>query len=338
MDYQLYTEFPAELENEWNELLDKSSSHVPFLRYEYLETWWQMRGGGEWQPECSLVIITARQNGKLAGIAPLFYTPDHQGKPCLMLLGSIEISDYLDLIAPAEIIPEFVRGLLKCIEQADLPKWQVLDLYNILDNSPTLAALEAAASSDGLLYQQEKLQHSPYIPLPGDWEAYLAGIDKKQRHEIRRKLRRAENAEVPVRWYLAEDAQALDTEIDAFLDLMKQDEDKAKFLTEPMKETMRALMHCAFENGCLQLAFLEVDGHKAAAYASFDYLNRIWVYNSGLNFSFVEYSPGWVLLGHLLKWANENGRSEFDFMRGDEDYKYKFGGIKRDVMRVRVER
>ncbi len=34
--------------------------------------------------------------------------------------------------------------------------------------------------------------------------------------------------------------------------------------------------------------------------------------------------PGWVLLTHLLQWANENGIEEFDFMRGDEDYKYKF--------------
>jgi CelD/BcsL family acetyltransferase involved in cellulose biosynthesis len=69
---------------------------------------------------------------------------------------------------------------------------------------------------------------------------------------------------------------------------------------------------------------------------NFDYENRIWVYNSGLDFSFRELSPGWVLLGYLLQWANEHGRSEFDFMRGDEDYKYKFGGIKRDVMRARV--
>jgi predicted N-acyltransferase len=231
MEYQLYTEFPAELENEWNELLDKSSSHVPFLRYEYLETWWNMRGGGEWQNECSLVIVIGRKNGKLAGIAPLFYTPDHQGKPCLLLLGSIEISDYLDLIATAEFMPEFTKGLLKFLQIADLPKWQALDLYNILENSPTLAALETAAISEGLLYQQAKLQHSPYISLHGDWEAYLAGIDKKQRHEIRRKMRRAENADTTIRWYVAEDAQTLDAEIDAFLDLMRQDEDKAKFLT-----------------------------------------------------------------------------------------------------------
>jgi len=75
---------------------------------------------------------------------------------------------------------------------------------------------------------------------------------------------------------------------------------------------------------------------KAAGYLSFDYAGHIWVYNSGLNFDFRELSAGWVLLGHLLKWANEQGRSSFDFMRGSEDYKYRFGGVDRFVVRARL--
>jgi len=59
-------------------------------------------------------------------------------------------------------------------------------------------------------------------------------------------------------------------------------------------------------------------------------------YNSGVNTDYREMSPGWVLLGHQLQWATERGRQEFDFMRGDEDYKYRFGGVNRYVMRVRV--
>jgi len=53
---------------------------------------------------------------------------------------------------------------------------------------------------------------------------------------------------------------------------------------------------------------------------------HIWVYNSGINFEYSAYSPGWVLLAYLLQWANENHRERFDFMRGNEDYKYRFGG------------
>jgi CelD/BcsL family acetyltransferase involved in cellulose biosynthesis len=86
----------------------------------------------------------------------------------------------------------------------------------------------------------------------------------------------------------------------------------------------------------LQLAFLEVDGEKACAYFNFDYANRIWVYNSGLDRKFMDISPGWVLLGYLLEWAIDHKRSEFDFMRGNEDYKYRFGAVDRQVMHVKV--
>jgi CelD/BcsL family acetyltransferase involved in cellulose biosynthesis len=176
------------------------------------------------------------------------------------------------------------------------------------------------------------------VPLPGDFEEYLMNIDKKQRHEIRRKMRRAEGGEQNVRWYIVEDESVLDSEIDGLLSLMANDPKKEEFLTDVMRTQMRTSVHAAFEAGWLQLAFLEVDGKKAAGYLNFDYGDRIWVYNSGLDFNYKDLSPGWVLLGYLLQWANEHGRSEFDFMRGDEDYKYKFGAIKRDVMRVRVNR
>jgi CelD/BcsL family acetyltransferase involved in cellulose biosynthesis len=196
--------------------------------------------------------------------------------------------------------------------------------------------MEEAARSRGWTYTCERLQHSPRIVLPGDWESYLAGIDKKQRHEIRRKLRRFEENVPDGRWYVVDSTHDLEVEAEDFMSLMQQDEEKARFLTPAMRMQMHAIMRCAFDAGCLQLSFLEIGGQKAAGYLSFDYLNRIWVYNSGLDTRFSEYSPGWVLLAHLLQWANENGKSEFDFMRGDEDYKYRFGATDRTIVRVRL--
>jgi CelD/BcsL family acetyltransferase involved in cellulose biosynthesis len=328
-----------ELAEEWNDLLTCcSASHVPFLRHEYLSTWWKTKGGGEWQ-EAELCLATARhEDGILAGIAPLFFSRNQQGEPALLLLGSIEISDYLDLIVRSSEALPFLEGLLSCLAADQTAPWEVLDLYNIPEHSPTLPALKSAAEERGWAYSQERLQPCPYIPLPGDWETYLAGIDKKQRHEVRRKMRRAEENDPTVRWYFAEDLDALDREIEDFLALMAQDQEKERFLTPQMREQMHAAIHAAFDCGWLQLAFLEVGGQKAAVYLNFDYAGHIWVYNSGLNFSFRELSPGWVLLGHLLKWANENQRAAFDFMRGGEDYKYRFGAINRYVVRAVVRR
>ena len=328
----------ASLSEEWNRLLEESASHVPFLRHEYLFTWWRTLGGGEWKNGELYLVTGRREGGQLCGVAPLFFTENQHGEAALMLLGSVEISDYLDIIAHPQELPAFLSELLAHLESVKDPGWKVLDFYNLLESSPTLPALKAAAEKRGWIYSEEKLKHCPYIPLPGDWETYLAGIDKKQRHEIRRKMRRIEESDVSVRWYILDKPEHLEAEIDDFLKLMAQDDEKQDFLTEVMRSQMRAMVNAAFEAGWLQLAFLEINGEKAAGYLNFDYDNHIWVYNSGMDSRFSPYSPGWVLLGYLLKWANDHGRQAFDFMRGDEEYKYRFGGVDRFVVRASVRR
>ncbi len=333
MNLTLHQEFSDSLAIEWNALLEKNTIRVPFLEFQYQSIWWKTRGGGEW-PDARLLLITAYQKEQLVGIAPLFSTQQPDGSTILFNVGSIEVSDYLDLLVLPEHRDEFISGLLEYLSGLEIPNMVALNFYNMLDSSPTLLALQSDAATAGWQVSIERLQHSPYIPLPGDWEAYLAGIDKKQRHEVRRKMRRATELNPPARWYLTSDPQRLEEDISAFLELMRHEEDKAAFLTEAMQTHMRLTIRCAFENGCLNLAFLEVDGQKACGYLSFDYLNRIWVYNSGMDPRYKDYSPGWVLLGHLLQWANENGREMLDFMRGNEEYKYRFGATDRFVMRA----
>ncbi len=326
------------LEKEWNDLLSLSASHVPFLRHEYILAWWQGLGGGEWS-HGDLYVVTARDDdGGLIGIAPLFLTDNRDGEPALMLLGSIEISDYLDIIARPQDLPAFLEALLDHLAGDQAPTFRLLDWHNLLEDSPTLPSMQAAAEKRGWIVSQQPLQHCPFIPLPGDWEKYICSIDKKQRHEIRRKMRRANEYYLPLRWYIVQDGTQLDQEIDGFLDLMAGDPDKAKFLTPAMRTQMHSIAWAAYHAGWLQLAFIDVNGEKAAGYLNFDYNNHVWVYNSGLDFRFSELSLGWVLLGNLLEWANENKRQYFDFMRGDEQYKYHFGAIDRQVVRLMVRK
>lgn len=327
------------LSDEWNNLLTCcSASHVPFLRHEYLSTWWQTLGGGEWEAGELFTVIARSEDGTLCGIAPLFFTNNPEGEPALMLLGSIEISDYLDFIIRDTDVDIFTNALFELLQTDAAPPWQVLDFYNLLEDSATIPALNAAAEAHNWTFNLERLQPCPYITFPDDWESYLAGLKKKHRHEIRRKLRRAANYHQPVSWYIVKDEATLDTEIDAFMHLMAQDEEKEHFLTEVMRTQMRSSIHTTFRAGWLQLAFLMVGDQKAAGYLNFDFANHIWVYNSGIDFNYRELSPGWVLLSYLLQWAIDNNRTCFDFMRGNEAYKYRFGGIERFVKRVTIRR
>jgi CelD/BcsL family acetyltransferase involved in cellulose biosynthesis len=72
---------------------------------------------------------------------------------------------------------------------------------------------------------------------------------------------------------------------------------------------------------------LRVDGTPCASYLNFDYDKRIWVYNSGFSYQYESLSTGIVLLVYLIEDAIARGYTVFDFLRGNETYKYRMGGV-----------
>jgi CelD/BcsL family acetyltransferase involved in cellulose biosynthesis len=334
MEFRLHQGFSEIDPAAWNELASTGISDTPFARHEYLQQWWRTLGGAEWS-EASLILISGWDSGRLVGLAPLFKAK-HDGRDAILLVGSIEISDYLDLIVRDADLPAFASGMLEFLAELPDSRLLPLDWYNIPESSPTTSVLQGEAKRRGWGFDADVYLPAPHVSLNGDFESYLAGLDKKQRHEIRRKLRRASEGSLPARMRLVESEADLEHEIDAFLVLMAHDPEKARFLNPEMREHMRAVIRLAFQNGYLHLAFLSVGDTNAAASLDFDYRNKLWGYNSGVNPEFTELSPGWVLLAHQIQWATEHNRSEFDFMRGSEDYKYRFGGIDRRVLRVQV--
>jgi CelD/BcsL family acetyltransferase involved in cellulose biosynthesis len=334
MNFFLHKDFSEFSETTWNALVEQSIADTPFSRYEYLSEWWKTLGGGEWK-DAELVLVSASENDQLIGIAPLFMA-EYEGQRSLMLVGSIEISDYLDLIVREQDLPRFLSGLLDFLTSSDTANWSTLDWFNLPDSSPTLGALKAESEQRGWTHHEEIYRPTPRIPLNGSFEEYLSRIDKKQRHEIRRKMRRAAESEKNVRFYVVDGTEDIDSEINSFFDLMVQDPNKEQFLHPEMREQMTVTIQNAHRGGYLWLGFLEVDGVKAAASLNFDYKNKLWGYNSGVGREHMELSLGWVLLAHVIQWCCENNRHEFDFMRGDEEYKYRFGGVNKYVMRAKV--
>ena len=346
MDFRLHNDFSELDPASWNALVEQSIADTPFSRHEYLSEWWKTLGGGEWQGKGGvspsegettsplLVLVSATENDQLVGIAPLFLA-EYDGQRALMLVGSIEISDYLDLIVRQGDLPRFLTGLLDFLASST-DNWSALDWYNLPDESPTLGALKAEAEKRRWPHHEEIYRPTPRIPLNGSFEEYLSRIDKKQRHEIRRKMRRAAESDKNVRFTIVNGTEDIDAEISSFFELMVHDPDKAEFLHPAMREQMTVTIQNAHKYGYLWLAFLEIDGARTAASLNFDYRNKLWGYNSGVSSEHRELSPGWVLLAHTIQWFCENGRYEFDFMRGDEEYKYRFGGVNKHVMRVKL--
>jgi CelD/BcsL family acetyltransferase involved in cellulose biosynthesis len=326
------------LSGEWNDLLSRAATNVPFLRHEYLSIWWSTLGGGEWQEGDLWVGVGRDERGDIVGLAPLFHAKTRDGRMGLMLLGTVEISDYLDFIAPVETMDPFVRALLAALEEDGPDDWDVLDLYNIPERSPSLPALESAALERGWEVSKEWLQPCPVISLEGTWDDYLASLDKKQRHELRRKMRRADQHSSSVNWRIVGSDDDVEKETDRFINLMAFDSEKTKFLSGAMRVQFSRSVRTAHQHGWLHLSFLEAAGETISGILCFDYQSRIWVYNSGMDPAFLALSPGWVSMGYLIRWAIDNGRQEIDFLRGDEKYKYQLGGVEQRIARMTIFR
>lgn len=324
----------------WNHLVTRSRFNSIFLTHEWQTTWWNALGQGDlW----ILAFHCPRQQA-LIGIAPLFLHTIARGadagKRQFNLVGCIEVSDYLDLIMEAGREHDVYTALLAWLHSGEAPAWDILDLCNLPQASLTYQALPALAAEFSLQSAVVQEDTAPQFLLPPRFEQYLqTQVDKKQRHEIRRKQRRAER-EAAIGFYMVGPEHVLEAEIDDFVVLQRASRaDKADFMTPQMRRFFLAIAQRMLEAGLLRLLFLTIDGDKAATLFAFEYDRRFWLYNSGYDpDAHAQLSPGWVLLSYAIQYAIAAGCRVFDFMQGDEEYKFRFGAEDYKVMRVTLRR
>ena len=320
----------TDLAGEWDQLAAKGFTATPFQTLAYQRAWWTHLG-----PEGAilLTVITRNDDDELIGIG-CFYSVDG----LLHFNGCVEETDYLDLIASNDHAERVWQATWECLQRSDVPQWTTLELCNIPADSPTRSILPALAQKYSIPIQEEIMEVCPVISLPKSMDAYLESLDSKQRRELNRKLRRAEAAGIET--IIVEEPHDIDVEVDNFLDLLqKSTYEKRDWLNAGRRALFHEVGRAALEAGTLQLMFTTLEGQRAAALFNFDYKDRIWVYNSGLDpAAFSALSPGVIITAEAIAQAISLGRREFDFMRGDEEYKYRFGATDTKIYRLRIER
>jgi CelD/BcsL family acetyltransferase involved in cellulose biosynthesis len=267
---------------EWNQLLQQSRANVFFLTYEWQTTWWESLGVGElW-----IVAFRRADTDDLVGIAPLYLTKRengvYAGKQVFTLVGCIEVSDYLDLIIAQDWETAVYAEFLAWLHSTDAPAWDVVDLCNLPEVSLTYQTLPPLVEVAGHAVQVLQEDVAPQFELPLHYETYLQEqVDKKQRHEIRRKQRRAER-EAEVGFYIVGKEHSLEAEVDDFVALQRASrEDKAEFMTPQMRRFFGLAARRMLDAGYLRLCFLTLNGEKAACLYAFDYDRKFLLYNSG---------------------------------------------------------
>ena len=319
------TSFSASQE-EWDSVLRDSPVASIFLSPEWQEVWWDSFSDGR---QMTGFVVPA-ESGAADALASL---------SCLggdiSFVGATDTFDYNDFLVRPGFEESFYPLLLDVLAGWE---WDEVRLDSLVEHSPTLTYLPGLARERGYAVDVDHEDVTWGIGLPGDWDEYLALLSKKNRHELRRKLRRLDS-QADWRWYCLTKPEEVEENFDDFLSLMRMSRpDKEEYMTPAREDFFRAMTRRMAELDRIRLFFMEIDGAKVAASLCFDYGSARLLYNSGYDPELSYFSVGLLLHAMCVKDAIEQGIGYFDFLRGPEPYKAHLGGLQKSLYRMVVRR
>ena len=325
MPYSVRVEDFHGFQDEWQKLLPSCSTDTIFVTPSWQSVWWRHFGEGS-----ELHILSVRDGDEIIGIAPLMLRGG-----AFSFLGDSDLFDYHDFLILRGREPEFFDSILDYVLDLD---WHALALVSLPQASRTLSHLPAIAEKRGLVVEVTPEDMAPVAVLPSLWEEYLGGLSKRDRHELRRKLRRLENADSP-RQYVCEDPATLPDYMREFFRLLAASSpEKATFLTPERQSFFNDIALDLAPRGQFRLYFLELNGVQVASCICFDYGDSYLLYNSGYDPDYASLSVGLLNTALCLREAIERGKHSFQFLRGTERYKYDLGGTDQAIYKLVVRR
>jgi CelD/BcsL family acetyltransferase involved in cellulose biosynthesis len=313
----------------WDALLARQASPSPFLSRRFLLPWHRAFGSA-----CDARVVQWTPPGaSIEGL--LFLCRQHAGG--WAFLGSEQVADYLDAIVAPGREELFWRAFLA--EGLPALGGGPLKLPGLVEGVATLAVLPRLCAESGYSCSVEEMDRAPYVSLSGSFEQYLERLGKKERHELRRKMRRAAETVPGISVRVTRTAAELARDLPSFVSLhRKSHPEKERFMDERMAEFFREVAEGFLAEGTLRLAFLSGDGDDIASAFQFRTGRSFLLYNSGYDPARRAANPGLVLIARCIEQAMAEGVPEYDFLRGTERYKYDLGGVDRTVYRLTVAR
>jgi CelD/BcsL family acetyltransferase involved in cellulose biosynthesis len=271
-------------------------------------------------------------------------TPVDSGATAVFF-GASYHADYATVLGAPADLPAVAAALVDHFAGTrDGQPWDAIDLRRLRCGDPAADALAAAFGAreiaEGWTLNVEREDVCPVVHLPAGitMDDYLGTLGKKERHEIRRKVRRAE-AVGEIRLEDSPDAVA---DLDTFIDLhQKKWGALGLFPDTPGGEQSRVFFRRLFELAGAEgprLTFLTVGGRRIAAGVHFETADGYLYYNAGVDPDARELSPGVVMTYALTERALAAGKRRLDFMRGNEPYKYEWGAEDEPIQRILVRR
>ena len=353
----------------WDALAAANPWATPFSDWAFHRAWWDAYGANAHEQTLAVVPAAGPTDGSAAPVAivPLMHRHEVEPSDALtrtmmrhgaeadltavapdataILLGATYHADYATILAAPTDAPAVSAAVATYLGGPDAGAWDAVDLRRLrcgdLLAEELAGALGAVEIANGWTLNVEREDVCPVVTLPDglDMDAFLSGLGKKERHEIRRKVRRAEAAgEIRL-----EDSTDPLVDLEAFIELHQKRWGEAGLFPPTIGgDQSRTLFRRMFElwglDGPIRLAFLTVGGRRIAAGVHFETSDGYLYYNAGVEPDARDLSPGVVMVHAYVERALAEGKRRLDFLRGDEPYKYEWGAVDEPIQRVLVRR
>lgn len=323
---------------EWDELWARADQATPFQSPRWLVPWWRRFGNGD------LVAIALRDGQRLVGLAPLAIAraDGADARRVVRFLGQ-GLSDYLGPLFESEYAQTGAVALWEYLASIS-QRWDDCDFQQLRQGSPLLEALPPALSNAaplGSCSDEVSVQDiCPAVPLG-------ASNGNRTGEALQQQLRRACDSQRRLgrRGELRidrADAGLFDEIFDAFVRLHQARWNAAShpgvLADEAVAQFLREAAAGFLQVGLLRLDALRFRGRIVAVLYGIRCQQRAFYYLSGLDPALKGVSPGTILIGHAVEQALREGAEEFDFLRGQEPYKYAWGARDRPNFRRKVSR
>ena len=283
----------------------------PFLTSEFVDLWHKRKNG-----EKSEVSFTLFNDSCWA--IPLLFQNRLGLRVCQTFgRGFVDYFDISDLDASS--IHSFSKNHSEY-------KWDLMILHNVVSSSSTNQLIQTVTMKDNLQIQDFFVSRAPFLKIDQNWDMFYETKKKKFRYNLNRAERKLnEIGDLKLVHHTTPDqiAQNLDLAFDIHWKRWQGRYNSSRFSHPAWKAFYRELAIAFAEKGWMDLVLLEVGGKSIAFSYGFIFNNKYYFYVTAIDpdTAYEKYSPGTVLIRHLLEKAFESGLDEFDFMLGDEAYK-----------------
>lgn len=333
------------LRENWDAIYAADPHAQFFLSSVWLSGWLQMTA----EPWFILAAKPDLQDSSYVAFFPLKFVLEQQeggGFETQLYMAGNSIADYTGLICLPGYEEKVITAFATYIQQQ--LAWSSFDVQNILKTDPRMSFFLRYFSGDSFDLIQRRINNAgentnhyiaPYLLLTDDWERYLQSyVGSNTRQKIRRFLRKIEGSD---EFRIAHvNAENLESQIEILLQFWQSKWRKKKGNnSEAIVNYVRNILRHCFEHNCLYLSVLWKGDTPLGAIANFiDVRQKAILFTiAGRDETCKNPPPGLILHADAIRYAIQNGFKVYDFLRGNEEYKYSFGAKERQIEHIVVK-